>query len=101
MPLLPLLLFVLQALAMPHVTPAGSIARRSTPAAQSGAAFDFDRTMRVDYFHTGGPKTGETLALDRVVNDGAWPGSRTQLVDATNLGKYLFEVRFKGESAVV
>jgi hypothetical protein len=49
--------------------------------------------MRVDYFHTGGPTSGETLALDRVVNDGAWPGSRTQLIDATSLGKYLFEVR--------
>jgi len=57
------------------------------------APFNFDQTMRVDYFHTGGPKSGETVALDRVVNDGAWPGSRTQLVDATNLGKYFFEVR--------
>jgi len=50
-------------------------------------------TMRVDYFHTGGPTAGETIALDRVVNDGEWPGSRTQLIDATNLGKYRFEVR--------
>ena len=30
--------------------------------------------MRVDYFHTGGPGTGETFALDRVVNDGAVGG---------------------------
>ena len=57
----------------------------------------FDRsfttdTMRVDYFHTGGPKAGETFALDRVVNDGAWAGSRTTLVDETNLGVYHFEV---------
>ena len=50
-------------------------------------------TMRVDYFHTGGPTTRETIALDRVVNDGDWPGSRTQLVDPTNLGNYRFEVR--------
>ena len=50
-------------------------------------------TMRVDYFHTGGPKSGETLALDRVVNDGPWAGSRTQLVDGLNLGQYFFEVR--------
>lgn len=48
-------------------------------------------TMRVDYYHTGGPG-GEVLALDRVVSDGTWPGSRTRLVDDTNLGKYLFEV---------
>jgi hypothetical protein len=62
-------------------------------AGQPAADVTFDRTMRVDYFHTGGPKAGETFALDRVVNDGSWPGSRTQLIDQTNLGKYLFEVR--------
>ena len=47
-----------------------------------GAGFDFSRTMRVDYHHGGGPASGETVALDRVVNDGAWAGSRTQLVDS-------------------
>ena len=52
-------------------------------------------TMRVDYFHTGGPTAGETISLDRVVNDGAWAGSRTQLIDPTGLGKYRFEVRDK------
>ena len=51
-----------------------------------------DRTMRVDYFHTGDAKA-ETIALDRVVADGAWPGSRTRLIDDLNLGKYLVEVR--------
>ena len=64
----------------------------------SPATFDRDftaDTMRVDYFHTGGPASGETLALDRVVNDGAWAGSRTQLVDPTDLGTYLFEVHDK------
>jgi len=49
--------------------------------------------MRVDYFHTGGLKTPETISLDRVVNDGPWAGSRTQLIDPTNLGEYSFEVR--------
>jgi IgA peptidase M64/peptidase M64-like protein len=58
-------------------------------------------TMRVDYFATGGPKAGEILALDRVVNDGPWPGSRTQLIDDRNLGSYLFEVRDKATGAVV
>ena len=35
--------------------------------------------MRVDYFHTGGPKAGETIALDRVVNDGdvGWAAARS------------------------
>jgi len=54
-------------------------------------AFFTDETMRVDYFHTGG-KGAEIISLDRVVNDGPWPGSRNRLIDDTNLGKYLFEV---------
>ena len=58
-------------------------------------------TMRVDYFHTGGPNSSETIALDRVVNDGDWPGSRTQLIDGTNLGKYRFEVRSKRTAAPI
>lgn len=49
------------------------------------------RTMRVDYFHTGG-MGDEIVALDRIVSDGPWAGSLSRLVDDTNLGKYLFEV---------
>jgi hypothetical protein len=56
------------------------------------AEFDFARTMRVDYFHTSTPKGDEVVALHGVVNDGAWPGSRTRLVDTSNMGKYYFEV---------
>jgi hypothetical protein len=63
-----------------------SVAAFAAP--QPAAPFDFERTMRLDYFHTGGPTSGETIAPDRVVNDGPWPGSRTQLVDRTDLGKY-------------
>ena len=48
-------------------------------------------TMRVDYFHSGGP-SGEAVKLDRVANDGPWPGSRTQLIDGSGLGEYFFEV---------
>jgi hypothetical protein len=58
-------------------------------------------TMRVDIFHTGGPVSGETVSLDRMVNDGPWPGSRTQLVDDTNLGPYLFEVRDQKTNALL
>jgi hypothetical protein len=78
-------------------------------ATQPSAPFDFDRTMRVDYFHAGthaataGPQPSplaESIALDRVVNDGPWPGSRTQLVDPTNLGKYQFEVQVPSGAVV-
>jgi len=54
------------------------------------ATYFTEKTMRVDYYHTGGGQ--ELFALDQVVADGAWPGSRTQLVDETNLGPYYFEV---------
>ena len=74
---------------------------QATGTAPVADGFDFSRTMRVDYFHGGGPATGETFALDRIVNDGDWAGSRTQLVDDTNLGKYLFEVHARSSSAVL
>ncbi len=51
-----------------------------------------DRTMRVDFYHTGGMGT-EIISLDRVVSDGRWAGSRTRLLDDTDLGPYLFEVQ--------
>src|SRR2546423_3901246 len=53
--------------------------------------FFIDKTMRVDYFHTGN-RGEEIVALDRVVSDGRWPGTRTYLLDQTNLGNYEFEV---------
>ena len=56
------------------------LATARQPATGYDASFAGD-TMRVDYFHTGGPRAGETFALDQVVNDGAWAGSRTRLVD--------------------
>ena len=63
------------------------------------AAFTSE-TMRVDYLQTGG-RGIEAVALDRVVNDGPWPGSRVNLVDETNLGKYLFEVIDRGTNRVI
>ena len=63
------------------------------------AAFTGD-TMRVDYLQTGG-RGIEAVALDRIVNDGPWPGSRTTLVDDTNLGKYLCEVIDRGTNRVI
>jgi hypothetical protein len=62
--------------------------------AVAAATFDSDfepRTMRADLFHTGG-QGREIVALDRVVSDGAWAGSRTRLHDETNLGAYRFEI---------
>src|ERR1044071_7417579 len=59
------------------------------------------RTMRVDYFHTGNAKQ-ELFSLDRVVVEPLeWPGNPKQPIDRTNLGKYLFEVRDRGNGHVL
>ena len=73
---------------LPHLVPPHIEAR------QQDGAFDtyfLDKTMRVDYFHSGGRGT-EIIGLDQVVSDGPWAGSRTRMLDDLNLGKYLFEV---------
>jgi hypothetical protein len=50
------------------------------------------RTMRVDYYHSGGT-AAEMFSLDRVVLEPlSWPGNMARAIDDTNLGKYLFEV---------
>jgi hypothetical protein len=72
-------------------------------AQQPASAFDryfTDKTMRVDYFHSGGMGQ-EIVALERIVSDGPWPGSRTRLVDDTNLGKYLVEVVDRTTNTVI
>ena len=50
------------------------------------------RTMRVDYYHTGNA-TEERFSLDTVRIEGEWPGRLDRVIDDTNLGRYLFEVR--------
>lgn len=60
------------------------------------ADIDFDRfflekTMRVDYFHTG-IQGKEVISLDQVREEPIWAGSRVNLIDTLNLGKYFFKV---------
>lgn len=52
--------------------------------------FNF-KTMRVDYYHFG--KAGEEhFALDRIVDDGPWPGPQKNLIDTLAYGKYMVEI---------
>lgn len=50
-----------------------------------------DKTMRLDYFHSGNASE-EHFAVDRILSDGIWPGSKTILLDNLNLGPYQFDV---------
>lgn len=57
---------------------------------------DFDtvftgRSLRFDYYHTGDANE-EHIALGKFRLEGEWAGSRLQLLDTTNLGKYRFSV---------
>lgn len=65
----------------------------------------FDRfftngTLRVDYYHTG-TKGEERFSLDRVYQEGAWPGSRVNLVDMLNMGEYYVRIYDVATSALI
>jgi hypothetical protein len=58
------------------------------------AASAATQTMRVDYYHTG-DASAEVFSVERVVIEPLpWPGDLKQAIDTSNLGKYLFEVRY-------
>jgi len=73
--------------------------------AATGPASGFDdwsdgATLRIDYEHAGArPAAG--VALDALVREGNWPGSRANLVDRLNLGAYRFEVRDRATRALL
>jgi hypothetical protein len=50
------------------------------------------RTMRVDLTHTG-TATREHFAIADIVREGEWAGPADRWVDASNLGKYAFEIQ--------
>ena len=50
-----------------------------------------NKTLRVDYFHTGTAST-ELVGLDQAYKEGVWAGSRKNLIDTLNRGKYLVKV---------
>jgi hypothetical protein len=60
-------------------------------------AYFKDKTMRLDYFHSGMAKE-EHFAVDRVLSDGPWPGSKTKLMDRLDLGLYQFHVLDKAST---
>jgi hypothetical protein len=60
----------------------------------AAAAFDeyfVDKTLRIDYYHTGDATT-ETVAIDRVYEYGTWAGSLNNLVDRLNYGAYYYKI---------
>jgi hypothetical protein len=50
-----------------------------------------DRTLRVDYYHVGDART-EFVTLDRIYEQGIWAGSRVNLLDPFDNGRYLVKL---------
>ena len=62
--------------------------------AQDGPVFDdyfVDRTMRVDYLHTGDSKD-EIITIDRIYQQGIWAGSKNNLIDRIDYGRYCIKI---------
>ena len=62
--------------------------------AQDGVLYDqffTSQTIRVDYFHSGN-KEKEWFSVDRVYEEGAWPGTKVHLIDTLDYGEYVMRV---------
>jgi hypothetical protein len=67
---------------------------RVAACAQGAVRFDdtfTGTTMRIDYFHIG-DASSEIVTIDQVYAYGIWAGSRSQLIDRFNNGKYYTKV---------
>lgn len=50
-----------------------------------------DKTLRLDYFHSG-DKENDFYSFDELIEEPYWGGSKVNLIDKFNYGKYKFEV---------
>lgn len=50
-----------------------------------------NKTLRVDYYHTG-DATEEIFTIDRIYQQGIWPGNPQNLIDHFNNGKYYLQI---------
>lgn len=62
--------------------------------AQTSPEFDdyfIDSTMRIDYYHVGDARE-EFITLDRVYKQGIWAGSKKELIDNFDNGRYYVKI---------
>lgn len=68
----------------------------SSPLLYSQTVLDFDKyfknaTMRIDYYHIADAKS-ESITLDKVYRQGIWAGSKKNLLDPFNQGRYYVKI---------
>ncbi|MBI4547690.1 MAG: peptidase M64 [Ignavibacteriae bacterium] len=71
-----------------------------TSSSQTFDRFFVDKTLRVDYYHTG-TKGTETISLDKVYEEGQWSGSVVNLLDTLNLGEYQVRIFDEVSAAMI
>ncbi|MCL4278361.1 MAG: peptidase M64, partial [Ignavibacteriaceae bacterium] len=59
-----------------------------------------DKTLRLDYFHTGN-KDNDSYSFDELIEEPFWGGSKVNLVDKFNYGKYRFEVYDENSNTLI
>ncbi|MBP7461628.1 MAG: peptidase M64 [Candidatus Delongbacteria bacterium] len=59
-----------------------------------------DKTMRIDYLHIGHAEM-ELIVIDRIYQSGIWAGSRTNLIDQFNNGRYYTKVYGQSDGELI
>jgi hypothetical protein len=59
-----------------------------------------DKTLRFDYFHTGN-KENDSYSFDELIEEPFWGGSKVNLIDKFNYGKYRFEVYDEASNTLI
>ena len=59
-----------------------------------------DKTLRFDYFHTGN-KDNDSYSFDELIEEPYWGGSKVNLIDKFNYGKYRFEVYDEASNTLI
>ncbi len=59
-----------------------------------------DKTLRVDYFHTG-DSLNDSYSIDELIEEPYWGGSKTNLVDTFNYGHYEVKVFDQEENKII
>lgn len=72
----------------------GPIWGQGTVFGQETVIFDdyfLDKAMRIDFYHTGDAKE-EAISIDHIYQEEIWPGSKNNLLDRFNNGRYAVKV---------
>jgi hypothetical protein len=59
-----------------------------------------DATLRIDYFHIADNKT-DMFTVDKIYKQGIWAGSRINLIDAFNQGRYYIKIYDSKSNALI